>query len=121
MTTSSMTAPALRSGWLVVAFLSSHVAWALHLMIVYPLVPAACAMGSDWPLHLVSAITVALTVSGGLFSWGLLRQAKLLATSERRRAQRARFLAWSGVAFGIAYTVVVIAEWLPVFFHGACQ
>ena len=121
MTTSSVTAPALRSGWLVVAFLSSHVVWALHLMVVYPLVPVACEMGSAWPLHLVSVVTVALTMGGGLFSWWLLQKTKLVASPERRRAQRARFLAWSGVAFGIAYTVVVIVEWLPVFFQGACQ
>jgi hypothetical protein len=63
-------------------FMVGPVAWSLHLLLTYPLVPPVCPHGLEWVLHLVTAATALACVIGAVLSWRAWNRLK----EEHRRA-----------------------------------
>jgi cytochrome c oxidase assembly factor CtaG len=105
-----MTAAANRAA-LLLGVLGGPIAWSLHLLVSYPLVPLACRRGSDLPLHLVTAVTAALALASGVLAWRAGRGAR----------GRDRFMADAGFLLSAGFLVAVLAGGLPVLLQDPCD
>jgi hypothetical protein len=99
--------------------LGPPIAWAIHLMTMYPLVEVACRLQSTLPLYGMSAVLVLMNAAAGLVSWYYLRfmRTRNGATVPRR----VRFMARAGLAASALFMIVIVAQTLPVFFDDPCQ
>ncbi len=106
--------------WL--GLLAGPVAVLLQLQINYALVPRVCSSGREWALHLVAFLALAVTVVVGLLSWRNWRR-----TGPRRAddgagvVPRSRFMAAVGILISALMTLVIVAQWLPIFIYGTCD
>jgi hypothetical protein len=110
-------------GVLWAGVLAAPLAMLVELQVNYALVVWACkAGGREWPLHLVALAALAVSVAGGLLSWRNWRLAGgKLYDEDAGVMPRSSFMAAVGVMFSALISLVVIAQWIPVFIHGPCQ
>jgi putative membrane protein len=108
----------VRNGRLWFATLGSPIAWALHLVLCYPLVGMTCRVGSTLALWLVSAGALLACLASLLVAWF---EARRLSAEEDERVRRGRFMARGGFWLGVLFLIVIIAETLPIAFHDPCQ
>lgn len=103
--------------WL--ATMSGPVAWAIHLMLMYPGVEIACRFQTNVPLYGLSIVLFGATAIGGLVNWRYLRyvQEKDAATA----ARRIRFMATAGLLGCVLFGILIAGGTLPVFFDDPCQ
>ena len=101
------------------AALGSPIAWATHLMVMYPLVEVACRWQTSLPLYASSGLLFAVAGLAGVVSWGAVRamRAHNGATVPRRMRFMARFGVWSAVLF----LILIAGGTLPVLFDDPCQ
>lgn len=92
----------------------------MQLEINYALVPWACASSKVWPLHLVSLFALLVTVVAGLLAYRIWRRVSTDEDSGGALA-RSRFMAAVGVLISLLMALVILAQWLPVFFHSPCE
>jgi cytochrome c oxidase assembly factor CtaG len=103
---------------LVAAFLGPAVAWAIHLVVIYPLVPVACTSGSRTSLVVVTVGLVAVALACGVYGWlhrGLGRHADA-SVAERR----AGFLARAAVPMSVVFVAATLAESAPIVTDDPC-
>jgi hypothetical protein len=118
-------------------FLVGPVAWSLHLLLTYPLVPQLCPHGLDWLLHVITAVTALACVVGVVLAWQAWNRLKEqgpragadpaaardaaweVGGRGRLSASRARFMALGGIVLSGFFAVVIVIEGLPPFF-GPC-
>jgi hypothetical protein len=105
-----------------VSILAGGLAWTLHLLVSYLLVPVACATGRAWLLHGVTLVTEVVTVIGLVIAY---RAWKKIESSDRsqvlgRSSGYKRFLALCGVLLNLFFVVVIFLEGLPVAFLSPC-
>ena len=105
--------------------LAGPIAWSLRLLIGYPLVPVACEQGTSILLHLVSAGFLLVTLAGAVVAWWSYRQARDETRTAREGAdawtvERTRFMALLGLLVSGLFALVIVAEWLTVFFTDPC-
>jgi hypothetical protein len=103
--------------WL--AALGGPVSWAIHLMVVYPLVEVACRFQTMLPLYGASAVLLASAGAAGLVNWGYLRG--LRGQNGATTPRRIRFMATAGLAGAILFMILIVAGTLPMFFDDPCQ
>ena len=116
--------------WQFVGFLGGSTAYALHLVIGVSLVPAACAIGANWPLHLVNWTAIAAILGASVTAERVRRSALAIGASDPSaparvdqlndpdlgpvgmpRWRRGLYLAISGhVLNALALAVVLFAE-----------
>jgi hypothetical protein len=102
--------------------LAAPLAMLTQLQINYALVNPACGAGREWKLHLVALLALLVTVGGGLLSWRNWQRAGAVWEDESAGVlPRSRFMAAIGVMISILITLVVIAQWIPIFIHGPCE
>ena len=83
MTQTARTDPRLPSTWWqFVGFLGGTTAYALHLVIGVSLVPAACAIGANWPLHLVNWTAIAAIIGAFAVAERVRRSALAIGASD---------------------------------------
>jgi hypothetical protein len=107
------------------ALLAGPIAWSLRLLIGYPLVSVACEQGTSYLLHLVSATFLLLTLAGGAVGWWSYRR---IRRGDRGAGQetddwtleRTRFLVLLSLLGSGLFALVIVAEWIPVFFTDPC-
>jgi hypothetical protein len=91
----------------------------------YALVRWACGRGQDWPLHLVSALALTLTIGAALLAFrNLLRTDSEASGADIGGAgvvPRSRFMALLGILISSFMCLVIVAQWIPVFLYGSCQ
>lgn len=92
----------------------------MQLEINYALVPWACRASHTWPLHLVSLLALLLTVVAGMLVWRIWRRVRTNEDSGGVLG-RSRFMAAVGVLISLLMALVIVAQWLPVFFHSPCE
>lgn len=99
--------------------LGSPIAWAIHLMTMYPLVELACRWQTAMPLYAVSALLFSVAALAGMVSWHILRLMRRRngATVPRR----VRFMASAGLMAAVLFGVAIGGGTLPVFFDDPCQ
>lgn len=98
----------------VAAFLAGPLAFVVDLLGSYLLVPKVHASGSRAPVHVVTAIALAVLAAGAVSALRVLRApaagARLL---EESVAERSRFLALGGLLLCAFFLGVVAAELVP--------
>jgi hypothetical protein len=99
-------------------------AWKLQLMINYALVPYACWEGLLWLIHLTSAATLLLALSGIWVAYGTWRESTVESRHEDMESEwivgRTRFMAGGGLLLGGILALVILGQWLPSFIISPC-
>ena len=111
------------SGRLWFGVLAGPVAWAVGLMVSYPLVPASCAVESALPLVVATFLTAAVTAAGGIVAWGCHRAlARRDAAGDLWRGlSRASLMATGGIALSALFFLTVIGHAVAMLLVGPCQ
>ncbi|MDP8925095.1 MAG: hypothetical protein M3O34_19795 [Chloroflexota bacterium] len=111
--TGETTGPALRRQLLLWSgALGGAVAWSLHLLAIYGLLPLACAAGSTWPIHVVTLLTAAATLGAC---------AAALAVRRRDGATPAeRWMALASLLLDGLFFFSIVVEGLPALILGPC-
>ncbi|WP_336273644.1 hypothetical protein [Vreelandella indica] len=106
----------LWAGWVV-----GPMAWALHLLGSYMLVPWVCATGHHWTLHASTLVALAISLIGGWIAW---RQWGVVGRQwpggSDRRTSRIRFMSAGGLILSVLSALLIVVEGIPNFFLGAC-
>ncbi|HKP46396.1 MAG TPA: hypothetical protein VJT50_07340 [Pyrinomonadaceae bacterium] len=87
----------------------------------YALVLWACNTSHEWPLHLVSIAALCITLVGGALAYGTFSRLRASQEDGPGTVPRARLMAAVGVLISIVMSLVIIAQWIPVFVYGPCQ
>jgi hypothetical protein len=101
--------------------LGGAVAWAAQFQFGYALVRFSCTRG--WPTGLHHAQTLVFLLGAlasmllALREWNRLRPAQ---SQEPGVLGRSRFLAGLGVITSAFFSLVIVAEWVPMFFLSPC-
>lgn len=101
--------------------LGGPLAWLLQLAVSYPLVPLVCVVGWDMVFHLVTLVTALLALAAGTVAWQSWQWVREEPHDGVTRDARKRFMALSGVLFSVLFFVIILAQWLPVFFLSSCD
>jgi hypothetical protein len=81
----------------------------------YALVLWACRTQMLWPMHFVSALMLGATLGSGAVARRMQRRLKAQATSP------GSFMAILGVLSALLFSLVAMAQWIPIFLYGPCQ
>lgn len=124
------------------ALLGGPLAWTVHLLASYPLVPLACDMGTNAPLNVITAGTALVSAAAGAVGWWAHRRLRgagedplddgapgagsgdaepgaLWAGGDPPFAW-ARFMAVCGALLGAFFVFVILVEGLPPILQDAC-
>jgi hypothetical protein len=94
----------------------------LDLNLSYMLVTQACLTQNVLPLHLVHLVGLVLTITGGLIAWHAWREAgRSWPADEPGALGSTRFMAAIGVLGSVAFALVALALWVPVWVLSPCQ
>jgi hypothetical protein len=107
--------------WLLFGAFGGSLAWAVHLLLSYPLVPHICATGWEWALHLITLVTALVALAATWVAWRAWQQLrKNDQAMARRPGRRSRFMAFFGILHSGFFFLVTVFEGLPVFFLNPC-
>ena len=109
-------------GVLWACVLAGPLAALAQLQANYALVLWVCGTGQAWALHAVSLAALVVSAGAGLLAWRNWRRAG--ADWDDGGAgvlPRSRFMSAVGMFVSAHSALVVVAQWLAVFFYGACQ
>jgi hypothetical protein len=96
-------------------------AWMLHLLVSYSLQRYICRTGAVWLFHLTTAATLLPVIAVGWVAWRAWRDTGApRETTGSGVLGRSRFMALSGVALSIAFAVLILVEWIPVYLLDPC-
>jgi hypothetical protein len=116
-----------RSLALWVGLLAGPVVWLSLLQTNYILAYVACETRHTWFMHLATGIAVVLVAAAGFGAWrasdgSIMREEEQSAplTDETHR-QRARWMAFGGVAFSAWFILVILAMEIPIIVLQECQ
>ena len=107
---------------LILALLAGPVALAVDELASYSLAPTACADGTKWMLHLVSLLTLLVSLGGALLARSVGRNLPEGSSEGGGLTDsRARFMALAGTALGLAFAVAIVALEVPNWVLRVCQ
>ncbi|HET7601750.1 MAG TPA: hypothetical protein VFK36_01950 [Gemmatimonadales bacterium] len=89
----------------------------------YAVVDKLCRSGTNpgSSLHVVRVVTLLVVLGAGVMAWRQLHSVGVHEPGNAGdRTSRVRLLGWLGIASAVLFAVVVIAQWLPVFFLDMC-
>jgi hypothetical protein len=98
-------------------------AWALHLSLLYPLVPFVCRTGGTILLYIIAFVLIGVIAFAGFVSW---RSWKSIGNERQRRmldglsAERQGFMAFLGMLSAGFFIFASILGTLPIFFLQPC-
>ncbi|MGQ7261235.1 hypothetical protein [Vreelandella sp. V005] len=97
------------------------IAWALHLLGSYMLVPWVCETGHHWALHISTLLTLVVSLLGVWLAWRQWGKAgRHWPGGSHRRTSRLRFMAVGGIILSALSALLIMAEGIPNFYLGAC-
>jgi hypothetical protein len=97
------------------------VAALVALEAAYALTGPACRRDARWFLHLVVLAMLASTVFMALTAWRMFREhGRVWETESEGRETRTRFLAILGILSSVTAGLILIAQWMPIFFLHPC-
>lgn len=109
-------------GRLWFGILAGPVAWMLHLGINHALVSWSCGVAHPLAFHLVTLVTLALSLAG----LGVARRSHQRLGQESTDDSagdvhdRSRFMTLGGLALSAFFTLVIVAQWLPTLLLDPC-
>ncbi len=93
-----------------------------HLQVTYLLVSWACATGTTLWLHVAGVIGVLLAAAGTAVAWVTWQRIGRHAPGEAGGpGPRARLLAVTGLGTSAMFVLLLLGQWVPVFFLSPCQ
>jgi hypothetical protein len=102
--------------------LLAPIAFLLELEIAYMLVPRACRAGTLLPVHLAHAGAFVLALTGVAIAWRQWRRWSDDWPEEGGSPEsRSRFMATMALLTSSAFTLVILALWLPSLVLHPCQ
>jgi hypothetical protein len=93
-----------RDRWLWIAAVAGPLAWFLDETVSWSVTPAAYERGPSWPLHLVSALALAVAIASTIVAWRRVPQAD---------STRARMMAYGALVLGLLAILLVLATAVP--------
>lgn len=106
---------------LVAVMLAPPLIWFAHLSVSYVWVPSSCATGDWLKLHLFTGAGILLIALAGVGSWRFLRQSGPGHTDRADpRLSRRRFMAVAGSTFAVVFTLLIVANEIPVIVLRGC-
>lgn len=100
------------------ALLGGAVGWTVHFLVMYPLTPLACDMGSALVLHVATAVAAAFVTAAIAVSWWLWR--RTAAAAGDAVTQRVRYMAATALILDVAFLAVMLLTWMPVLLQDPC-
>lgn len=102
--------------------MAGPVAWVLHELVGFALVPWACGTDRAYVLHVVTASALALAIVGGLVAFHKWRETGEGWPEDAPGAvARARFMAVGGMLLSAMFVLVIVAQESASWFLGPCQ
>ena len=105
--------------WL--GILSGPSGWALNQLAGYALVKPACAGDASAMLLVVSAVALAITITGGVISWSCLAKLRDANEAGGRVEDRSMFLAVTGVGLNALLGLLVLTAAASPIFLSPCE
>lgn len=93
-------------------------AWALHQGIGYAMVPWICAIGVQWPYHVLTLLALSFCAAGALSARHALRRSHRVRPP--RSASRLRMMALVGLMFSAMALLGITVEYAGSFFLEFC-
>lgn len=94
----------------------------VHMNVIYPLVDVTCVSGARLPLYIVPLIFLAISVSGGIVSWGVWRRAgSEWPGDHREELGRERLMAVVGMLGAALFSAIILWQWIATFMLSPCQ
>jgi hypothetical protein len=104
-----------------VAVLLGPIAWTVHLLVAYFLVPTTCDASLPWLLHLTTIVTAVASLAAVPLAWREMgRSAESRNSGNQGSMQARRFLGISGMALGLLFAAVVVLEGIPPVLLSPC-
>lgn len=101
------------------ALVGGAVGWTVHFLVMYPLTPFACDVGSALPLHVATAVAALFVAVAVVVSWRLARRTAA-APADDAVAQRVRYMAVTALILNVAFLAVMLLTWMPVLLQDPC-
>ncbi len=102
--------------------LGAPLAWSLHLLVSYTLVPPICWDGGIIALHLISLALAAVALAAGLIAWREWRQTRASGQEDiHGTGSRPGFMALFGVFASVIFFVGILLIWAPIFVVNPCE
>src|SRR3982750_764462 len=103
-----------RAFWLWVGIFLPPVVWAIQLQTIYLTSEFGCASSEFLWNHLVSLVSLILSLFGGYMAWVEWRAAGSSTEDEGGQPpSRRRFMAMIGILTGMLFSAIIFAQWLP--------
>lgn len=104
------------------AVLLGPIVFLVNLQVSYVMVDWACASGTEWALHVVHAVSVAIAIGGTWVSRSFWRRAGgSWPDTEGGSAARTRLLGALGALGGALFALSIGTQWLTVMILGVCE
>jgi hypothetical protein len=94
--------------------LGGPAAWFIHFNANYLLAWVACASGSNFWLHVTTALCIAITGGALLAAWQTMGPAREAHGEYENRDSRRRFMGMTGVMSSVLFGLVIIAQAIAV-------
>lgn len=104
-------------------FLGGAIAWIVHILLAYALVPVACLLEMEIVLYAVSLVTAVVALASVLVSWRIWRKAEQTNSPESHvvTPRTARFMGLSGILLGGLFLGAIFAQTIPMFLQDSCE
>jgi nicotinamide riboside transporter PnuC len=104
-------------------FLGAVIAWIVHLLIAYALVPVACLLDLEIALYAVSLVTALIALAALLVSWRTWQRAERTDSPEAYAASTSttRFMGLSGVLLGVLFLGAIFVQTIPIILQNPCE
>jgi hypothetical protein len=106
-----------RNTLLWLGMLGPPVVWIVYLAVAYLLILFARRTGHVLPLHVASAVFLALALGAGGIAWSQWRRARRSSPQAIDEAitARARFMSLIGMLASVEFSLLIAASWAAMF------
>jgi hypothetical protein len=128
---SSTSRPVSHERWrplaLWIGLLAGPVVWLSLLQTNYILAYVACETRQTWFMHVATGVAVLLVAAAGFSAWRasdgaiMSEEHRSDPLSDETHRQRARWMAFGGVAFSAWFILVILAMEIPIIVLRECQ
>ncbi len=99
------------------------VAWFVHLIVVYVLVPVTCAISGPGLMYVASALLAGIAGTAGFVAWHSWQQLSEKARGDligEMEGSRKGFMLYAGLLASGVFLLAILMATLPIFFLNPC-
>jgi hypothetical protein len=103
--------------------LGAAVAWFVHLLVVYVLVPVTCAVGGPTLMIAASALLIGVAAFSGFTAWQSWRHLSEEARGDligEMEGSRIGFMLYGGLLASGVFLLAILFATIPIFFLNPC-